>query len=82
MKRFYSILVLLGAQGGQADPSKFVPIIRKLGQEARVQRAASEIIARLGERVLSRGLRAVFGLPPPVFNGVSMESTVTEDRNR
>jgi aarF domain-containing kinase len=82
MKRFWGILSLLGAQGGQADPSKFVPIVRKLGQEPRVQRMASEILARLGERVLSRGLRAAFGLPPPVFNGAGMDSTVTEDRIR
>lgn len=83
MKRFWAILSLLGAQGGQAaDPSKLVPIVRKLGQEPRVQRMASEIIARLGERVLSRGLRAAFGLPPPVFNGAGMDSTVTEDRIR
>lgn len=80
MKRFWVVFSLLGAQNGQTDPAKFVPIMRKLGQEPRVQRAASEIIARLGERLLSRGLRAAFGLPPPLFGG-SSQSTVTEDRN-
>lgn len=81
MKRFGRILSLLGAQGGQTDPAKFVPIVRKLAQEQRVQRATSEIIARLGERALSRSLRTAFGLPPPVFNGAGM-TTVTEDLNR
>lgn len=82
MKRFARIMSLLGAQGGQTDPAKFVPIVRKLAQEQRVQRATSEIIARLGERALSRSLRSAFGLPPPVFNGSGMGSTVTEDQNR
>jgi hypothetical protein len=78
MKRFGRILSLLGS--GQSDPAKFVPIVRKLSQEPRVQRAAGEIIARLGERVLSRSLRAAFGLPPPSFAGNgSGPSTVTED---
>lgn len=82
MKKFARILALLGAQGGQTDPSKFVPIVRKLAQEQRVQRATSEIIARLGERALSRSLRSAFGLPPPVFNGAGMDTTtITEDRN-
>lgn len=80
MQRFWTVLSLLGAQGGQTDPAKFVPIVRKLGQEPRIQRTASEIVARLGERVLSRSLRAAFGLPPPIFSGV--DSTVTEDRSR
>lgn len=79
MRRFASILSLLGAQQGQsADVAKFVPILRKLGQEPRIQRTLNEIIAKLGERILSRGLRAAFGLPPPVF-GDSASSTVTED---
>jgi hypothetical protein len=82
MQRLWKILSLLGAQGGQADPSKFVPIIRKLAQEPKVQRTASEIVARLGERLLSRGLRAAFRLPPPLFNGAGLSSTVTEDRVR
>lgn len=84
MQRFGNILRLLGAQNGQTDPAKFVPIVRKLSQEPRVQRTASEILARLGERLLSRGLRAAFGLPPPSFaaggTGRIGESTVTEDR--
>lgn len=69
MKRFGRILTLLGAQNARTDPSKFVPILRKLGQEPRVQRASSEIIAKLGERLLSRSLRAAFGLAPPSFDG-------------
>jgi aarF domain-containing kinase len=78
MRRFWTIVSLLGGQNGQTEPSKFVPIVRKLAQEPRVQRTANEIIARLGERMLSRGLRAAFGLPPPLFAGRG-ESTVTED---
>jgi predicted unusual protein kinase regulating ubiquinone biosynthesis (AarF/ABC1/UbiB family) len=80
MKRFNTIVSLLG--NGQTDPAKFVPIVRKLSQEPRVQRLTSEIIAQLGERMLSRGLRAVFGLPPPSYdmNFVNHASTVTEDR--
>lgn len=77
MRRFGRILSLLGS--GQADPAKFIPIVRKLSQEPRVQRTANEILAQLGERLLSRGLRAAFGLPPPSFAGRG-ESTVTEDR--
>ena len=79
MQRFGRILYLLGAQSGQADPAKFVPILRKLGQEPRIQRTLNEIIAKLGERMLSRGLRAAFGLPPPVFGSGAATSTVTED---
>ena len=79
MKRFGRILSLLGAQNGQSDPAKFVPILRKLSQEARVQRTVNEIVARLAERMLSRGLRAAFGLPPPIFGRKSDTSTVTED---
>jgi len=81
MKRFGKILALLGAQNDQTDPAKFVPIIRKLAQEPRIQRAAAEMVARLGERMLSRGLRAAFGLPAPDFGRRSDGSTVTEDMN-
>jgi hypothetical protein len=80
MQRFWSILELLGAQNGKTDPAKFVPILRKLSQEPRIQQTASEIVARLGERLLSRGLRAAFGLPPPKFGSASSSSTVTEDK--
>jgi hypothetical protein len=81
MKRFGRILTLLDG-GGDTEVSKFVPIIRKLAQEPRVQRTANEVVARLGERVLSRGLRAVFGLPPPVFGGKSRSaSTVFEEES-
>mgnify|MGYP005839014235 CR=1 FL=1 len=79
MQQFGRILSLLGAQNGQADPAKFVPLLRKLGQEPRIQRTLNEIIAKLGERMLSRGLRAAFGLPPPVFGPGSKASIVTED---
>lgn len=80
MRRFWSILELLGAQSGETDPAKWAPIFRKLSQEPRVQQTANEIVARLGERLLSRGLRAAFGLPPPKFGSASAASTVTEDR--
>lgn len=80
IRRFWAILDMLGAQNGQTDPSKFVPILRKLSQEPRIQQTASEIVARLGERLLSRGLRAAFGLPPPMFGNASASSTVTEDK--
>ena len=67
MQRFARIALLLGARGSRTDPSKFVPLVRKLSQEPRVQRITSEVVARLGERALSRTLRAAFGLPPPEF---------------
>jgi hypothetical protein len=82
MQRFGRIVALLGVNGGQADPAKFLPIIRKLGQEPRMQRTLNEIVAKLGERMLSRGLRAAFGLPPPVFGKGGRTSTVTEDTIR
>mmetsp|Transcript_35693 Transcript_35693/g.42622 ORF Transcript_35693/g.42622 Transcript_35693/m.42622 type:complete len:80 (+) Transcript_35693:255-494(+) len=67
MEQFWMIALLLGARGTNFDPSKLIPIFRKLGQEPRIQRVSSEIIVRLGERTLSRSLRAMFGLPPPSF---------------
>ena len=80
MQRFGSIVSLLGtASSDQTDPSKFVPIVRKLNEEPRIRQAASQVAARLSERILSRGLRAVFGLPPPQFGTASASSTVTED---
>jgi len=66
MERTRKIALLLGTQGAtssNADVAKFVPLIRKLGQEPRVARTASEIVARLSERLISRGLRVAFGLP-------------------
>lgn len=80
MRRFGNIIALLGAQSGVTDPAKFVPIVRKLSQDVRIRNAANEIIARLGERVLSRSLRAAFGLPPPMFGRASDVTTITEDR--
>ena len=79
MRRFWKIVTLLSAQNGQNDVANFIPVVRKLAQEPRIQRAANEIIAKLGERLLSRGLRAAFGLPPPTFGRSSQASTVTED---
>lgn len=67
MKQFWRIASLLGARGANSDPSKLIPIFRKLGQEPRIQRVSSEILVQLGERTLSRSLRAMFGLPPPLF---------------
>jgi len=79
MVRFGKIITLLDV-GTDTDFSKFVPVFRKLAQEPKVQRTANEIVARLGERVLSRSLRALFGLPPPVFDGKSHSaSTVFEE---
>jgi hypothetical protein len=79
MRRFSRIISLLDG-GGDTDVSKFVPIVRKLAQEPKVQRMNSEIVARLGERFMSRSLRAFFGLPPPAFDGKSgSASTVFED---
>lgn len=80
MDKFMKIAALLGAQGSSSDPSKFIPLIRKLGAEPRIQRTASEIVARLSERALSRGLRAAFGLSPPVFpNGSSAAADEVRD---
>jgi len=64
MLQFLRISTLLGARGSSSDPSKLIPIVRRLSQEPKIQRSAREIMARLGERVLSRSLRAFFGLPP------------------
>lgn len=79
MARFGKILSLLDI-GAETDYSKLVPIIRKLALEPKVQRTANDVTARLGERALSRTLRSLFGLPPPVFDGQSNPaSTVFED---
>jgi len=77
MRRFTKVLNLLTPKlpandevGGNSDTwTKFLPLLRKLSQEPRIQQTAGEIVARLGERMLSRGLRAAFGLPQPKFNG-------------
>lgn len=82
MMRFGQIITLLDL-GSDTDVSKYVPIIRKLAQEPKVQRTANEVVARLGERALSRTLRALFGLPPPKFDGKSnAASTVFEEGMR
>jgi hypothetical protein len=83
MRRLSRVVSLLGVDAG-TDYSKFVPIVRKLAQEPKIQRASSEIVARLGERVMSRSLRAFFGLPPPVFDGkrTSASTVFEEDMKR
>jgi len=65
MQQFWRISVLLGARGGGSNAAKLIPIIRRLSNEPKIQQVASEIAARLGERILSRSLRALFGLPQP-----------------
>lgn len=83
MQRTMKLGLLLGTRGASslaattnsnnaaADTAntinKFLPLMRKLSQEPRVVNKANEVVARLGERLVSRGLRAAFGLPPPVF---------------
>mmetsp|Transcript_5695 Transcript_5695/g.11042 ORF Transcript_5695/g.11042 Transcript_5695/m.11042 type:complete len:493 (+) Transcript_5695:30-1508(+) len=84
MQRTWKLGLLLGTRGASSlaaasnnnnaaantanTISKFVPLVRKLSQEPRVTKKANEVVARLGERLVSRGLRAAFGLPPPVFD--------------
>jgi len=76
MKNFLKILSLIGAQGTNSDPAKYIPLIRKLGGEPRIQRLSSEIVARLSERALSRSLRAMFGLPTPIFSSIEENNDV------
>ncbi|VEU42962.1 unnamed protein product [Pseudo-nitzschia multistriata] len=79
MTRFGKILSLLDI-GAETDYSKLVPIVRKLALEPKVQKTANDVTARLGERALSRTLRSLFGLPPPVFDGKGTSaSTVFEE---
>jgi aarF domain-containing kinase len=80
MVRFGKIISLLDV-GTDTDWSKFVPVFRKLLQEPKIQRTANEITARLGERLLSRSLRALFGLPPPVFDGQSHSASTVFEEN-
>lgn len=85
MRRSQKILDLLlsqSAEGSELDPAKFVPLVRKMIQDERVRRSAQDVVARVGERVLSRSLRSTFGLPPPLFGKASSLSTVTEDREK
>jgi len=65
MLQFWRISMLLGARGSGSDPAKLIPLVRKLSQEPKIQTVAKEVVARLGERVLSRSLRALFGLSQP-----------------
>ena len=64
LQRFLQIVSVLGMND---DPARYLPLVRKLSQEPRMQRAAADVAARLGERLISRGLRAAFGLPAPDF---------------
>lgn len=85
MRRSQKILELLlsqSAEGSEVDPAKFVPLVRKMVQDERIRRSAQDVVARVGERVLSRSLRSTFGLPPPLFGKASSQSTVTEDREK
>lgn len=76
MVRFWRAMSLLvdraagdgATSSSTTDPSRFVPLLRKFGQEPRVQRVVRDVVARLGERTLRRSLRAAFGLPAPVFD--------------
>lgn len=70
MQQFWRISVLLGSRSGGGDggagssnSEKLIAILRRLSREPKIQQVASEIAARLGERILSRSLRALFGLP-------------------
>lgn len=81
MQRTWKIGLLLGTRGASTltsansnaatdaanTISKFIPLIRRLSNEPRVTKKANEVIARLSERMVSRGLRAAFGLPEPTF---------------
>jgi len=75
LSRLFSLLDL----SRDTDNAKLIPVFRKLAQEPKVQRVAGEVIAKLGERALSRSLRVVFGLPPPKFGGEGSASTVFEE---
>ena len=57
---------------------EFVPLLRKLSKEPRVTDKANEVVARLSERLVSRSLRAAFGLPPPVFDTVEAGKNVSK----
>jgi hypothetical protein len=92
MQRTWKLGLLLGSKGASSLTSsktnaaadaaqtitKFVPLIRKLSQEPRVTNKANEVIARLGERMASRALRAAFGLPAPVFEAVHEAASSAE----
>lgn len=83
MKRMGRILQLLFSpttNGGSSTEElmRWVPIFRKLANSPQIQQMSSEILAQLGERALSRTLRAAFGLPPTPLPH-SEQSTVTED---
>lgn len=91
MQRTWKLGLLLGTRGAStltaatsnnnvaadaaSNISKFIPLVRKLSQEPRVTSKASDVVARLGERLISRGLRAAFQLPEPVFDAVEHATT-------
>ena len=88
MKRSMKLGLLLGSRGASSLATttskgnvatqtanaigKFTPLVRKLTQEPRVRQKAGEIVGRLSERLVSRGLRAAFSLPPPEFEAVAV----------
>lgn len=79
--QFSRILALLSTRTEKNDLSKFFPLFRKLAQEPRVGRVFNDVIARLSERLLSRGLRAAFGLPAPIFHRHNSETLVKDMKN-
>ena len=62
--------------------NKFKPLMRKLSQEPRITNKASEVVARLGERLVSRGLRAAFGLPPPALDTINSSKGIGSSVSR
>ena len=62
--------------------NKFIPLMRKLSQEPRITNKASEVVARLGERLVSRGLRAAFGLPPPALDTINSSKGIGSSVSR
>ena len=63
------------ATDATATVAKFIPLIRRLLNEPRVTTKANEVIARLSERIVSRGLRAAFGLPEPAYESDDLEKS-------
>jgi len=62
--------------------NKFIPLMRKLSQEPRITNKASEVVARLGERLVSRGLRVAFGLPPPALDTINSSKGIGSSVSR
>lgn len=84
MRRFGKMLALLQSQSRKIDPSMLAPIVGKLVGNIKIRVAVSDMIAELGKRAISKGMRAAFGLPPASFEVVSTsdeQSTVPNDAN-